>query len=171
MKKYLLLLVSLMLVSPSAFAHLSIVGGIDYGLNSTTIADPTGLTSGVAYKSGLGFGGGLLYNFSAIEIGALYLSKKSTATILGVDVSTTGSAIEIPVMFRMGGMFTNFGIGGFYDIYTGSLSGSNYGLTAGPHIGTPGGLFFDLRFNYGLKSQSAFTNTEDLLGLVGYAFH
>ena len=167
MNKFLLI-IALMLASPSAFAGFSIVGGVDYSLDSTSVL---GIET---IKGGLGFGGGLLYNFSAIEIGALYMSKKTSITysspLFGTDSSTSYGGVEIPVMVRMGGLLTNFGIGGFYDLPISTGGSSNYGLTAGPHIGFPGGLFFDVRFNYGLKSLPVTGSTKDLLAMIGFAF-
>jgi hypothetical protein len=69
-------------------------------------------------------------------------------------------------MYRFGHS-TSFGIGGFYELALTSGYSALYGLTAGPRFGgTSGGMFFDLRFNYGLQSG----NSKDVLGLIGYAF-
>ena len=164
MKKHLLILVALMLASSNAFAmgHFSLVGGIDYNLNSTSVNTGFGVATA---KGGLGFGGGALIGLGVFEIGALYLSKPTTVTFAGLDTTTSSAGIEIPVMYRFGGL-TSFGIGGFYDIATSSGGTSNYGITAGPRLGMASGLFLDLRFDYGLKTG----NSKDLLALVGYSF-
>jgi hypothetical protein len=165
MKKYFLLLVSLIALSADAFAEgrFSIVGGVNYGLDSTSTPDGIGGT--ITVKSGMGFGGGLLMNLHPVEIGAIYASKTYTAEFLGTSTSTSVTGIHIPVMYRFRGL-TSFGVGGFYDIPITSGGTSNYGLTAGPRFGMTNGFFVDLRFNYGLKTG----NSKDVLALVGYSF-
>lgn len=163
MKKYWVTFLSLMLMAPSAIAgaRFSLVGGVNYGLDSAS-ASVGGVTATV--ESGIGYGGGLLVGIGALELGGIFLSRNYTTAITGLPETTSSiSVVEIPVMARIGGGAATFGIGGFYDVAT----TSNYGLTAGPRFGgNNGGLFIDLRFNYGLKTG----NSKDALALVGYSF-
>ncbi len=151
-------------VKAQAGAQLSVVGAASLGLVDTSIDvgfGPTGV------KGGLGFGGGLIAGFGAmgsgLEIGGLYLSRKTTTTLLGVETSTSTAFLHIPVMYRMGSNFS-FGLGGFYDIGLSSGSGSAYGLTAGPRIKFSK-LFVDARFNLDLKNTTA---NNELLFMLGY---
>ncbi len=166
MKKYWIVLLSLMFVAPSAFANtkFSLVGGINYGMDSVSASASIGsITISSSVKGGLGFGGGLLVQMGAVEIGGIFLSRTYTTTINSVSTSSSDTGVEIPVMARIGGGAATFGIGGFYD----AGSSSDYGLTAGPRFGgNNGGIFFDARFNYGLKSG----NSKNVLAMLGYAF-
>lgn len=174
MKKYWIVFFSLMVVSLSAFAegggrHFSVLAGVDYNLNSASAsASGNGVTATGTSKGGLGFGGGLLVRMGSIESGVFYLLKKFTTSASATNGASTSSStsvgvIQLPVMVRIGGGGTTFGLGGFVDL----SSGNDFGLTAGPRFGgAAGGMFLDLRFNYGLASG----NSKDLLGMVGYAF-
>lgn len=165
MKKNWLVYLSLMFATQNAFAKLSMVGALDYNLDSVS-ASAMGVS--VEVKGGLGFGAGLLVELGKVELGAVFLSKSYTTTITGLgETSTSTSGIHIPVVARFGGGSTTFGVGSFFDLSLESGSSLNYGLTAGPRFGgSNGGLFLDLRFNYGLKSPAS----KDALALVGYAF-
>lgn len=158
--------------SINAEAGVSLVGALNYGLNSETGTDPaTGLS--VETKGGLGFGGGLLLDFgmggASIEVGGLFLSKsiKSTTTVLGIPIedSVNASSVHVPVMVRFGGM-TSFGVGGFFEASLESGGGTDYGVVGGPRFSMPGGLFFDGRFAYGLKDG----NSMNAMLLVGFKF-
>ncbi len=160
MKNYLLIILGLMLMGSSANANsrFSIVGGINYGLESIS-------SSLITVEGGLGFGGGVLIGLGSVELGALYLSKTYNSEILGVKLSTSAQSIHIPVLYRFGSL-TSFGVGGFYELGMCTGGGSNYGLSAGPRFAMTNGFFLDLRFNYGLATG----NSKDALALVGYAF-
>lgn len=163
MKKYLLVAAMVMFMSSASFAsRFSLVGAINYGLDSTSINTGSGAAS---FKGGLGFGGGLLMELGPVELGGLYLSKKYTTEFMGVSTSSSVSGIHIPVLYRFGGL-TSFGLGGFYDLSLESGGSSNFGITAGPRFSMTNGFFFDLNFNYGLKTG----NSKDLLALIGYTF-
>jgi hypothetical protein len=163
MKKVSLVLLALMFSASNVFAQsprISVVGGVNYGLDKQTAT--VGPATAEA-KGGLGFGGGLLIDSGHFELGALYVSKKQTLSVTGAaDTSKSYSVVHIPVMLRTVGGSMTLGAGGFYD----AGDSSNYGLTAGPRFGgSGGGLFLDLRFNYGLKDG----NTKDILALIGFS--
>jgi len=169
MNKLLLTALSLLTVtvaSPSAHAF-SIVAGVNQNFNSVS-----GKIMGVdtKEKGGTGFDVGLLWNFSKIEIGAIYVSTKTTATVSGTDVSGSTNALSIPVVYQLGNRNFTFNIGGFYDVAISSDADSDYGVVAGPRFYF-GKLFVDARFAYGLKSndvpfdtpQSVHSQTATLL--------
>jgi hypothetical protein len=167
MKKHWTLLALVLFLAPNAFAAgegmFSVVGGVDYNLNSDSLTVGNRTAS---IKGGLGFGFGVLKDFGAnFEVGVLYLSKKFNTTVTGgADSSTSVSTYEVPFMLHTSGSAIRFGIGGFFDS---ADSSSDYGLTAETRFGgANGGVFLDLRFNYALKTG----NTKDLLAFVGYAF-
>lgn len=152
-----------------AVTQFSVVGAGSLGLNKETIAVP--VLGSIDVKGGFGYGGGLLVNFgmaaNSLELGAIYLSRP-------VDVAgakTSYGFVHIPAMYRFGSVLS-FGLGGFYDVALDSGNSSNYGLAAGPRFSLPGGLFFDARFNYGLKSNvfASMATTKEILFLVGFMF-
>lgn len=163
MKNYLYLVLVLILAGSNAHAaRFSLLGGIDYNMTTSSTATIVGT---IDIKGGLGYGGGLLIDLGKIETGAIFTSRAIQSTFASVTTSITTKGIEIPLMYRFGGL-TSFGLGGFYALSLESGGGSNYGLTAGPRFAMTNGFYLDLRFDYGLKTG----NTKDVLAMVGYYF-
>ena len=167
MKPYFSLVALLFLTGPSAFARVAILGGADYSLysNSSTIG-----TSSVDVKGGLGYGGGLVFDFGKFESGVIYrkyaINTTTTTSGSSIAAATHTSLLEVPALYRLGSGNNTLGLGGFYELVLGTGGGSNYGLTAGPRFATTNGLFFDLRLNYSFKSGSP----KHLIGMIGYYF-
>jgi hypothetical protein len=155
---------TVLLASSSAFAdaRVSLLGGIDYNLDSASVTR-FGRTATV--EGGLGFAGGALIGIDMVEIGAMYLARKYVTSVTGRSDTTSNPAfLHVPGVVRLGKGMVTFAAGGFYEFGLSNGAGSNYGIVGGPRLGDT--LFLDLRFAYGLQGS----NTKDILALVGYSF-
>ena len=182
MKKHFSVVALLVLVFASsnamAMIGFSVVGGAGVGLNSSSGTFGGGLIT-ANIKSGIGYGGGVLFNLglgvNSLEFGAIYMGTKTTATLNGVATDTTVNILSIPALVRFGGMWS-LGVGGYYDLAMTSGNTSDYGVTAGPRLSLPGGLFFEARYKYGLKSTDipfdipTSVHTQVALLLAGFRF-
>lgn len=161
-----------LLISPSAQASLSLIGG---GTMVKTIVTTSGVSRSNDAK--LGIGGGLFYEARlgrtvGLELGALYVKRK-----WGTDTASAYvTMIEAPIVFRFWfGKAFSLGIGGYMsygmgDIISETSTGTttttsyeaagykkmDYGIVAsmGTHLPLSNsvGLVFDGRYVYGLAN-------------------
>jgi hypothetical protein len=181
----LVALLAAMMVSTADAATLSLVGSAnDTNLNFSDL--PSGFTTPTTTAK-FGFGGGALLDFhlypmASLEIGALYITRKTEinpVTITGsavTDIVQKTNALQVPVVFRfwLHPMFS-IGVGGYLahglsnvhvqdtngnDIsstsYSGVLKQNDYGLVGVVGLRLPLGsmtrFMVDARYNYGLTN-------------------
>ncbi len=176
MKKSLFAVVALAAAVSSSQAlagpgfNLGLMGGAGMTMTSTSGVD-----------GGIGISAGATAGIGPIEASLLYTQYQLSATVLGVEATSTLNYLDVPVLFRMGVGPLSVGLGGFYSMF---LSGSataagvtadvtdaeaNYGATASVRFTLPiVGLFADARYNLGLKDDDGTLSSAALL--VGWNF-
>lgn len=134
----------------------SLVGGINDMLSPSS--------GGLGYTGGLdiGFGLGMAVD---LTVGGEYLSRAFTGF-------SNLNYVHIPgiLFFHLAPMFS-VGAGGFYDVALTSGAPTNYGVTGALriHLGmTP--FFVEGRYNYGLDTTDAGSNTGEIQALLGFHF-
>lgn len=155
-------LIALTLSSAHAVVGVSLVGGLNYGGLNSASATSGGRSATV--EGGLGYGGGALLELGPLETGAIYVHRTYKTIVTGrADVDSSNTAIIVPLLYRVPAGPINFGLGGFYDLG----DSKDYGPSASLRLSAPlVGPFFEVRFNYGLKTG----NEKDVLALIGYKF-
>lgn len=163
-------LVMMMALPASAAVRLGVLGAVDYSLYNETVGTDQ-------IKGGLGYGGGLMAEIGmgkhAFELAGVFLSREVSVTAAGVKTTSTGQGVHIPGVFRLnlGSGVVGFGLGGYYDYSLETGGDHDYGATASLRFNfgkSP--MFFDSRFNYGLKKDSLNKNNTYALGLIGFKF-
>jgi hypothetical protein len=167
----LLLLLTLLLLSltSSAFAgvSLSAVGGVSDGLTNFTGS------SGTTTQEKLGYGGGLLLDFRlaprvSLETGGLFLVNKFKTTDGSTVTNSNEDSIYVPADLRFY-LDRHFSIaaGAYYNKFTQSGDGNDYGWEAGLRLGLTRTIFIDGRYSDGLKDQGGGMHYSNILGLLG----
>jgi hypothetical protein len=142
------------------------LGGM--GLSSS---ETTSLLGTLSAKAGTVFGGGAAAEIGPLSAELLYVSRKATVSLAGVEMASASAAsIDIPVMYQMGLGPLSLGMGGYYSMSMETGGGSTYGLVAGPRVSVPGGFFLDARGLYGLKKDDLGNNPIELQLLAGFSF-
>ncbi len=130
---------------------LSVLGGASFGNAVVTPAPPYPANIGFATSGGLAFGGGALLGIELVptlldlEVGAIYLPRRSTLVASGSALTSTISADElmptfqVPILLRVGilGMIS-VGGGVYYWWGTGQVTQTTGGTTV-PHTWTDAG--------------------------------
>jgi hypothetical protein len=173
-KVFVLMFLAIVSSQTSYAAKLGVVGVLDYNLASstTTVSGFSAELSG-----GLGFGAGLLVHFgssiSGLDLGAFFISQKSTVTLTGVasGVSSSSSVIHFPLTYQIGlGKSLALGLGGYYGLSLESGGSSDYGAKAGLRVMLGNKLFTDVSYNYGLKTLDSGVKNSEIIGLIGIFF-
>jgi hypothetical protein len=140
---------------------LGVAGFVNYGVWSE------GGASG-----GLGFGGGLVSQFSFVEIDAFYNSRTIKADLLGTTISTSSGAVDLAALFRLpvAPMFS-IGLGGTYSISTETGGSSEFAITLAPRFGIADKAFFEIRGNYFVDAiAGTSTHLMEVAGMLGFNF-
>jgi hypothetical protein len=198
MAKSLVLILSLMAVSVSQAATLSVVGVGD--LSKASNSD-----NNDSYGSKVGFGGGAVLDFhlmerTSFEVGGLYINRKLDDTTAGTI--TSSHAIQVPVLLRFYlHPMISIGVGGYWAhgvgninnedsngniLSTGSYADNNTKVNDEGLVGSVAvrfpitqtmRLLIDARYNYGLTnvytdplSSGATSKDRDIQALVGFQF-
>jgi len=165
-------------MATNSYAGFSINGLVGFGSASATggtAADGTNI-------SGLAFGGGIGYHFDpSWELSADYTMQSKSATVSGLSLSSSVSAIMANFVYHFAGDLNPLYVGvklglGMYSISTavlgvsvsGSTSALAYGAQAGYDFALGGGLSIGPRVDFAMAS---FTNTVTIFnGLLAIKY-
>ena len=178
MKKQLVLLLSLLVMSQTAHAGVGILGGVSFHSISF---DDGGTNQNINRDSKVGFLGGLAFSsnfmFANMEVDALYDNR--TLNVAGTSFSSP--AIQVPVLVRISLLpeILDFGIGPYGSFNVGSndlgYNSPDFGAVGSVRlmIPTPGiHLVLDGRYNWGFTNLAQ-TNlitihTRELQVMLGF---
>lgn len=170
-RRIVLVSISILFAGANAYAVPGVNVGLMVGPNLSFVSGD--FPVGTSLSGGVGYSVGPSVGLGPIEISALYTSTTTTASVLGIEASSTSKSLEIPVLYRLGMGPIGLGLGGFYglSLESGATSDSNnYGLTASTRVTVPGvGLFVDGRFNLGLNDMGGSKMSSAAI-LIGFDF-
>jgi hypothetical protein len=148
---------------------------------SGVLPQTVSLGGGVDVKGKVGFGGGamiegMLNPTIGAELGAMYLARQFTLEAGGVSADFPSVAsIFVPAGLRVhANRYLSIEGGGFFDYSLETGNDINYGVQGGLRLSIPMGasssLFFEGRYDLGLKDFSGTKRSDLVLALVGLTF-